>query len=109
MLDVHFKDGVDPSGIQLPIIRAIAVTAGVLNAWGRRCTVTSINDGEHSTNSLHYEGMAFDLRTRDEGPSYKQWPLWEKRMIAQAIKNHLGGDYDVVVEGDHIHIEFDPK
>lgn len=63
-------------------------------------TITSGNDGKHSKHSLHYKNKAIDIRTRDMEQKEKVW---------RRIKYTLGRDYDVILEDDHIHIEYDPK
>lgn len=65
-------------------------------------TFTSVTDGKHSPGSKHYTGHAFDIRTRDIPAD--QWQL-----VAGDIRERIGTEYDVVVEKDHIHVEFDPK
>jgi len=109
MTDVKFKDGVSPDGVQIPAIRIIVAAAGVYATFGlTHVTVTSITDGNHSDGSLHYKGLAVDLRTRhDKGGA--QWPDHVKECIASRLRLKLGDDYDVVVEGTHIHAEYDPK
>lgn len=59
-------------------------------------------DGVHGKNSLHYKGLAIDIRTKDVA-------LSRIAGFITALKARLGADYDVVNEGDHIHIEYDPK
>ncbi len=71
---------------------------------GRDAEFTSIVDGKHHTNSLHYAGLACDLRT---------WYLGgipERKIFAAAIAQLLGDDYDVVLKlkPPHIHTEFQP-
>lgn len=48
-----------------PIIeRAITIVDAVSVAMtGKEIVVTSILDGVHSSKSLHYKGLAFDMRT----------------------------------------------
>lgn len=58
--------------------------------------ITSGKDGIHGTDSLHYEGKAVDLRT---------WNVLAS--LVEQIKAHIGPDFDVILEKDHIHIEFD--
>lgn len=59
-------------------------------------------DGVHGKDSLHYKARAIDLRIRDvEHPRVG--------VFCKMARNLLGEDYDVVLEGDHIHIEYDPK
>lgn len=60
---------------------------------------TSIVDGLHSRNSLHYVGLACDLRI---------WYLPKLAPFIDSITLLLGEDYDIVLEKDHIHVEFQP-
>ena len=64
--------------------------------------VTSTTSGTHKSNSLHYKGLAIDLRTRDL--TYK-----ESLDFYLFLKRNLGKDYDVLLYKTHIHIEYDPK
>jgi len=67
--------------------------------------ITSAADGKHMAKSLHYVNRAFDVRIRNiVGDIDAEAALWCER-----LRSTLGKDYDVVLEGDHIHIEFDPK
>lgn len=67
----------------------------------RDAVITSGRDGVHSQTSLHYEGKALDLRTRDLDADEVERYRWE-------LASKLGADYDIVVEGSHIHVEYDP-
>lgn len=98
----HVKDGVKTEGIQPQLLDAILICTAVYIHAGQQITVTSICDGVHSKNSLHYKGLAVDLRTRDlKGITANQ--------LAVRLRKALGNEYDVVVEKDHIHVEYDPK
>lgn len=70
---------------------------------GGQLVITSANDGKHMKGSRHYSDDAFDLRIRNilPGGSAKAW-------VAR-MQERLGDDYDVVLEEDHIHVEYDPK
>ena len=63
--------------------------------------ITSKRDGVHSAGSLHYIGCAIDAR-------YPKTCL-DRQEFAQRLRSAVGKDFDVVVEGSHIHIEYDPK
>jgi len=65
-------------------------------------TITSGLDGVHGKGSLHPKGKALDFRTND-------WPQGKAEWITAEIIKALGKQYDVVYEGDHLHVEFDPK
>ena len=58
--------------------------------------VTALRDGNHKAGSLHYDGLAFDIRRH-----YKQ--------LKTSIKVKLGSNWDVIYESNHIHCEYDPK
>lgn len=73
-----------------------------LEIFGREAIVTSGNDGQHMPGSLHYKGLAMDLRTRDQTHA-------KITAFATRLQMEIGDDYDVVVEKDHIHVEYDPK
>jgi len=66
--------------------------------------VTSGNDSTHKKNSKHYSNEAFDIRTLNLIDGRDAAIQWVTRM-----KEGLGVKYDVVLEKDHIHVEFDPK
>lgn len=69
---------------------------------GKHITITSILDGKHKTGSKHYTGEAFDIRTFIYTPA-------QINNLTNVLKLTLGKSYDVIFEGDHIHIEYDPK
>lgn len=62
--------------------------------------ITSGRGGKHSYASIHYMGLAVDIRT---------WGLDNIHALVQAMRDVLGSDYDVIDEGTHIHIEYQPK
>lgn len=64
--------------------------------------ITSARDSKHGDNSLHPDGKAIDIKT-------KTLPEEHRQKSADMIQEILGDDFDVVFEGDHTHIEFDPK
>jgi len=73
----------------------------------REAVITSANDSTHMDGSLHPKGLAIDIRTRDIHPELVP-------ELVKAIKLRINGSvlldtpYQVIVEIDHIHIEFDP-
>lgn len=63
----------------------------------REAIITSALDGSHSPGSWHYVGLALDFRTNDLQPGQiEQIRLYLVKSLPE---------YDVVVEGTHIHIE----
>ena len=66
--------------------------------FSTECVITSTYEGTHMPSSLHYANRAIDIR-RVPGNT----ELFRSRLLS-AI-----GDiaYDIVIEKDHIHIEYD--
>lgn len=113
---MRFKDGVNPFGCTPELMLGLFVVDAVFIAEaGREATITSMNDGRHSQSSLHYAGNAADIRVRnpvpESSPDYWEIPINQRMPLVQKIKAALGRnpDYDVVLEADHIHIEYQPK
>ena len=97
------KHGVDLRGIQPQMAVAYSIAASVYSMKaGARCVITSCSDGRHGPNSLHYKGMALDLRTSNLRPD-------QVHPVYITLKEALGEQFDVVLEDDHIHLEFDVK
>lgn len=99
---MKLKDGVSLEGVQWQMFAAAVKAEAVYKRYGYELTITAGTDGQHGVHSLHYTGLALDCRTRDVEAA--QVPRLQ-REIAQ----ELGKDYDVVLESDHIHVEYDPK
>jgi hypothetical protein len=99
---MKLKEGVIIVGERPEIVSALAIADQVYKEVAKKeLVVTSIMDGKHGTHSLHYKGYAADLRIRDLTPK-------EQAGILVELKTKLGKDYDVVLEIDHFHIEYDP-
>ena len=92
---LRFKKGVSIYGLQPEMLWAIDRCVDI---W-EDVTVTSARGGKHSYGSKHYCGYAIDLRTRN---------LTNIDSIMKALKSILVG-FDVILEVNHIHIEYDPK
>ena len=92
------KSGVDLRGLTPQM--AIAYTIACRCYGQYDCVITSASDGKHGPNSLHYKGQALDLRTRHINGQGLQ-------LVVDKLREALGSQFDVVLESDHIHIEFD--
>jgi hypothetical protein len=97
------KEGVNLCGLKPEMVPAMLACYDVLGGVpGDGFTVTSAVDGKHSKGSRHYVGLAFDVRTRHIVQSARGG-------YARDIAARLTTQYDVVLESDHIHIEYDPE
>ncbi len=62
-------------------------------------TITSGLEGSHSPGSLHYYGLAIDIRTR-------YFSSEELSSVFEQLQECLQESYDVILEPTHIHIEW---
>lgn len=101
---MRIKSG--PRAARLTGTMAVAAMMVIVNEvyknFGDEAVVTSGMDGKHSTGSLHYSGSALDFRTRELLPK-------TQKKLRDEIKSRLGDDFDVVLEGNHLHVEWQPK
>lgn len=89
-----------PPSIAIPI--AHTIIAEVFKELGSDCVITSGREGVHKRSSEHYNDRALDYRIWGVRPG-----LWTT--LAKKISHRLGNDFDVVLEADHLHTEYDPK
>ena len=96
------KGGARIFGIRSELVLALFICEQVYQAFNAEVVLTSVIDGKHSKGSFHYNGLGVDLRTKNlnKGDAPK---------VVSQIKERLGDDFDVVLEGNHIHLEFQPK
>lgn len=97
-----YKKGVKVQGIRQELILAIIVADGVYTSIGKELVITSLLDGTHSNTSLHYTGCGVDFRTRYFTES-------EAKKARDDISGRLTSDYDVLLESNHIHVEYQPR
>lgn len=101
MAMLKIKAGVEPYRLMI-LIAAVANVAQTL-LYPKEVVITSGIDGVHKEGSKHYSLNAIDVRLNN-------FPTAKSKLIFQdQIKARLGAGYDVVLEPDHLHIEYDPK
>jgi hypothetical protein len=84
------------------VVIALAVVNAATTLGLPDMVITSGRDGTHLPNSLHYRDRALDFRTRQLTPDQQQ-------ALVTATRTRLGAGYDLILESDHLHIEYDPK
>lgn len=94
------KTGVKLAGLQPQIVLALMAAQKIWDEMNDPLTVTSVNDSGHSHQSLHYAGAAVDVRIRG---------VSDPHLKAAQLRDALTPDFDVVLESDHIHIEYQPR
>ena len=99
---MRLKSDVKITGIRPEMILGIIVATRVYDEMDYEFVITSGLEGTHSKTSLHYAGAAIDIRTR-------HLPAGAAQAARDAIANALTNEYDVILEGNHIHLEWQPK
>jgi hypothetical protein len=110
------KPGVKVKGIRPELVLALYIAdvcwERLYGHTGYPMVVTSLVDGIHSHTSLHYVGAAADMRTTWYSTQFPQkFGNTDWQELADSIDIALGetSEFDVVLEGDHIHLEWQPK
>ena len=100
---IQIKEGVSILGLDPKLVLALIICDQVYHDNGiEDCVLTSGTDSKHGDHSHHYKGYAIDLRTSNV-------EINKRAPIASVIQKQLGNEYQVILENDHIHVEFDPK
>lgn len=79
----------------------IIIANEVFASFGLDCWLTSVDDSRHNPGSLHPRGDAIDLRTRFIPKEHRQ-------ALPALLKARLSPVFQVIDEGDHIHVEHQP-
>lgn len=103
VVDILYKDGVKRDGL-VDVMDMYIMSIGFLHLkyFFKKLVITSTTEGKHRKNSLHYKGLAFDVRISDKTKE-------ETNRFLNLLKFHFDRTLDIVLEKDHIHIEYDPK
>lgn len=104
---MRLKYGVDISGLKIEMRVVLKEADMIWKMFGRKEGVTVTSGLEstrvHSAGSYHPYGYAVDFRIKYFGAERKKAVM---RVLCVYLKAH-SGFYDIVLERDHIHVEFD--
>lgn len=98
VIALRLKDGAELNGVSWRMFFVAIIIEPIFFKRGVELVLTSGTDGEHSEYSLHYEGLALDVRSRDVND-----PATVLTEIRQRIEP-LG--YAAILEGTHFHIQW---
>lgn len=98
---IRIKPGVKLAGLKLEMQAALDITELIYHQHGQTLVITEAIR-PHDKKSKHSKGLAFDIRTRFFEPE-------EIQEVHYKLHNLLKHHYDVILERDHIHIEWEPK
>lgn len=96
------KPGVKAGGIRPEMIFVVLAAFKASLDFGFDLVITSITEGKHSRTSLHFSGAAIDIRINN-------MPAGVPDKVVKRLRASLTDEYDVLLERDHIHAEWQPK
>jgi hypothetical protein len=102
-MNVTVKPGVVIKVINSQLCHVCYTVWFIWKEYGLDAVMTSANDGSHMAGSLHYKDLAWDFRI---------WGLDNPGEVCGKLRSLLNAkhhDYDVVLEPNHAHVEYDPK
>lgn len=93
---MRIKPGVNINGLKPELLVGLVILDSMIKGG---ITITCGVEGQHMRGSLHYAGMAADIRT----------PMYPADSPLLLAREALGPQFDLVVETDHWHLEYQPK
>lgn len=102
------KKGVMMRGMTPQLAFGLQIAHSVYQRRALDMRVTSITEGKHKLRSLHYQGNAADLGTKDP-TSGVQYSDDLKRALVAGLRDALGLEWDIVLSTYNIHIEWQPE
>jgi hypothetical protein len=107
---IYAKDGIDGTGVKPELIFNLFLAEPAYQKRARPMVVTSlVRPSGGLGESLHPSGLAADLRIRsiDETWPGGLWEITDVEELAAEIRE-LCPQCQIVVESDHIHMEYQP-
>jgi hypothetical protein len=113
MFYVKVKNGVKFEEFRPCVVTLIETLGEVANEINKDIWITSANDGKHKNGSKHYSNEALDIRIKNLS-SEESWIVHKRLSGLNDLVDYNNEPfykncYDVVLESDHIHVEYDPK
>ena len=99
----RIKNGVRFADPAIAMCHASMVVADVCREFAVEFVVTCGIE-QHQHPSMHAYNAALDYRTREIVGRPER-----KVAFAEEVRERLGDGFDVVLEPDHLHVEYDPK
>ncbi len=104
-MEITFKQGVTPEKLTATTFRGIFACAEIFQEKNLPLTITSTHEGQHSVNSFHHIGQAFDIRTWRLPKTFIPSICLKLEQALWEIDKH----FQVIQEDTHIHIELDKR
>jgi hypothetical protein len=106
MTVLALKDGFSFKGIRAEIVAGLQILTPIASNLGIKTLVlTAGTNGKHGDGSLHYSGLALDIRSRNLTRE-------QKMGLLQGFNTSAGKNFDFILEdqgldNEHFHLEYD--
>ncbi len=105
---ILLKFGAKIAGLKPEILLGLMIVNSVFEKYKVDLIITECTGGNHMENSLHYKGLAADIRSKHI-QSRK-----DKNDILNDCRELLGANFDFIIEAldtanEHFHVEMDLK
>lgn len=105
------NESVDLTALCPELSRLAPLVDACYSAFGALAIVTATTGGHHMPGSLHYRGLAFDLRVKHLGDYPRQRSVY--CVLQRTIDEQYPRMYDVLLEdaggeNAHVHVEASP-
>lgn len=87
---LKFKDGISLKGLKSVILKCLDTCNAVFYKHGMDCTILSMT-------AIKPKGQSINLQS---------WQCYNVELIADKLKTALGGGYEIVIEENHIKVEY---
>lgn len=98
---LELKPKVSLKGLDQKMHPTLKRAGKIWQKYGKTLVITSTIEGKHCKGSKHYSGLAVDLRT-------KYFKKKIQTQVSDKLSEALGEDFQVLLENDHIHVEYHP-
>lgn len=104
---ISLKKGALILNLKPELLLGIMIIKSVFEKYNVDLVLTEVTGAKHSFNSLHYKGLAADIRSKTIKREIKHTILF-------ACLDALGENFDMILENEnedneHFHLEFDTK
>lgn len=105
---MRIKASASIQGLKAELLLGLIVVCSVFDKYKVELIVTEVTGGQHKHESLHYVGLAADIRSKHIDSDAL------KDVLLAECREALGRDFDMILESlgkeqEHYHLEFDPK
>ena len=107
---MRYKEGVSRKSLEPIMSLALHHLDNIFNTYDKELVIKSTYDGNHKEGSLHYLGLAVDIRTRASNTGDVVLYPNEIKDIEKKFQRIMKDKrFQFVIEKTHLHLEYDRR